>query len=114
MIAPGQHGKNLRDIPEQCFDYGFDREDRWPGLVLASTVTVPNGNTDGWRLATQSCGGFSCNEFQAAVLPLPVRPEMRRFLETVAEEEFSPAPLDYFNMMDAADAAAVKKALLQS
>lgn len=109
MIAPGQHGKNLRDIPEQCFDYGFDREDRWPGLVLASTVTVPNGNTDGWRLATQSCGGFSCNEFQAAVLPLPVRPEMLRFLETVAEEEFSPAPLDYFNMMDAADAAAVKK-----
>ncbi|MFW2618263.1 hypothetical protein ACN2AY_26780, partial [Klebsiella pneumoniae] len=88
MIAPGQHGKNLRDIPEQCFDYGFDREDRWPGLVLASTVTVPNGNTDGWRLATQSCGGFSCNEFQAAVLPLPVRPEMLRFLETVAEEEF--------------------------
>ncbi|MGR7074067.1 hypothetical protein ACU62W_24740 [Klebsiella aerogenes] len=101
MIAPGQHGKNLRDIPEQCFDYGFDREDRWPGLVLASTVTVPNGNTDGWRLATQSCGGFSCNEFQAAVLPLPVRPEMLRFLESVAEEEFSPAPLDYFNMMDA-------------
>jgi hypothetical protein len=33
---------------------------------------------------------------------------MLRFLETVAEEEFSPAPLDYFNMMDAADAAAVK------
>ncbi|MFK5073835.1 hypothetical protein ACI4BE_30360, partial [Klebsiella pneumoniae] len=28
MIAPGQHGKNLQDIPEQCFDYGFDREDR--------------------------------------------------------------------------------------
>ncbi|HDS2526727.1 hypothetical protein [Klebsiella pneumoniae] len=112
MIEPGQHGKNLQDIPEQCFDYGFDREDRWPGLVLASTVTVPNGNTDGWRLATQSCGGFSCDEFQAAVLPLPVRPEMLRFLETVAEEEFSPAPLDYFNMMDAADAAAVKKGYL--
>jgi hypothetical protein len=32
--------------------------------------------------------------------------------ETVAEEEFSPAPLDYFNMMDAADAAAVKKGYL--
>jgi hypothetical protein len=68
---------------------------------------VPNGNTDGWRLATQSCGGFSCNEFQAGSASQFAR---RCYgFETVAEEEFSPAPLDYFNMMDAADAAAVKK-----
>lgn len=114
MIDPRYHGKKIEEIPDAAFWPGFDPEERWPALALASLVTVPAGNTEGWLLASESCGGFSCNSCEAAVLPLPVHPEILGFLETVAEEAFSPEPLDYLNMFDAGKVAAVRNGYLSA
>ncbi|MND27433.1 hypothetical protein D3C80_178990 [compost metagenome] len=114
MIDPRYYGKNVKDIPGDAFCYGFDPDERSPALVLASVETVPAGSNGAWRLATENCGGFSCESRDAAVLPLPVRPEMVDFMGKVADEEFSTEPLDYLGMMAPDKVIAVKKGYLSS
>lgn len=114
MIDPLYYGKKMNEIPGDVFWYGFDPDNRWPALVLASVDTVPTGSCEAWRLASEDCGGFSCDSRYAAVLTLSIRPEMARYLETVVDEEFSPEPLDYLNVMDVGKVAAVKNGYLSS
>lgn len=100
MIDCKFHGQRIKNISFKNFTYGFEEQDRYPGLVLASLNTVPLNVSDDWILATNDCGGMSCNSCEAAILELTIRTEMLPFLEYIAGERFSPKPLDYFSMMD--------------
>lgn len=112
MIDPNYGGRELADLPDEIFAYGFDPDERWPALVLASVTTVPAVSNEAWQLAIEDCGGFSCDYRAAAVLPLSIRPDMVRVLEQIVEEEFSPDQLDYFTMFDSHQVAAVKRGYL--
>ena len=98
MIESRYYGSTLASIADPAFRSGFDPDGRWPALVLASIFTVPDGVQDSWQLAVESCGGYSCDERKAAVLPLSIRPEKQGFLTNIADENFSPEPLDYLGM----------------
>ncbi|MBI0472739.1 hypothetical protein WCT78_00165 [Pectobacterium versatile] len=112
MIDPQYGGRELADLPDEIFEYGFDPDERFPALVLASVITVPVGSGESWRLAIEDCGGFSCDYRAAAVLPLSIRPDIVRVLEQIVEEDFSPDRLDYFTMFDSGQVAAVKRGYL--
>lgn len=70
------------------------------GHPLASSETVPAGGAGEWRLASEDCGGFSCDTFYAAVLPLSIRSQIKTVLESIVDERFTTDGLDYFTMMD--------------
>ncbi|EIV6184302.1 TPA: hypothetical protein ACTZGK_004101 [Raoultella planticola] len=96
-IEPFLYGRNISDISEKHFAPWFCPNDEYPVLVLASTITVPDSPSQDWFLGEEQCGGYSCNQFQAAVLPLKILPEKIVLLEQVAGEVFCPKSLDYFN-----------------
>ncbi|OCJ37342.1 hypothetical protein [Serratia sp. 14-2641] len=98
MIDDRFLGVPFKSIPDRYFHYGFEQQDRYPGLVLASLNTVPLNVGHEWILASNECGGFSCNSCEAAILSLLIRPEALSILENIANEKFSPEPLDYFNI----------------
>ncbi|MCL6336291.1 hypothetical protein EXT65_21085 [Pectobacterium carotovorum subsp. carotovorum] len=112
MIDPHYGGRELADLPYEVFELGFDPDERFPALVLASVDSIPAECGEGWRLALEDCGGFSCDYLAAAVLPLAIRPDMVRVLEQIVEEDFSPDRLDYFTMFDSDQVAAVKRGYL--
>jgi hypothetical protein len=76
MIKDEYLGRKLSDIPSREFRHGFDDlhllDQGLPSLVLASLVSVPKHATS-WYLASEYCGGFSCDVRDAAILPLPIR-----------------------------------------
>jgi hypothetical protein len=74
-IEPFLYGRNISDISEKHFAPWFCPNDEYPVLVLASTITVPDSPSQDWFLGEEQCGGYSCNQFQAAVLPLKILPE---------------------------------------
>ncbi|HBM3184923.1 TPA: hypothetical protein LVM22_001188 [Klebsiella oxytoca] len=92
-------GMNIGDIPENEFMEGFDPDERYPALVLASVLRVPADADNNWRLATEDCGGFACYTLDAAVLPLSIKPEMQNVLADIVDEKFSDSDLDYYSVM---------------
>ncbi|ENH3410656.1 hypothetical protein ABWC92_000858 [Escherichia coli] len=112
MINPQYYGMRISDIAEDKFSLGFDPNERWPSLVLASGETVPAVGAGEWRLASEDCGGFYCDTFYAAVLPLSIRSEMNAVLESIVDERFTTDGLDYFNMMDNQARAEIREAYL--
>lgn len=112
MVNPQYCGMNISEITEKEFSYGFDPDERWPSLVLASSETVPAVGAGEWQLAYESCGGFSCDTFYAAVLPLSIRSQIKTILESIVDERFTSDGLDYFNMMDNQTRAEIREAYL--
>lgn len=112
MINPQYCGMNISEITEKEFSYGFDPNERWPSLVLASNETVPAVGAGEWHLAYEDCGGFSCDTFYAAVLPLSIRSQIKTVLESIVDEGFTSDGLDYFNMMDNQTRAEIREAYL--
>lgn len=96
-IPPILYGRNISDISEKHFVPWYCHDDQYPALVLASTKIVPESPTDNWFLGEEQCGGHSCYQFRAAVQPLKIMPQKRGVLELIADEEFEPGSLDYFN-----------------
>ena len=80
-------------------------------LIFRKNISRPGFalmmNTQLWCLPQRSLflihphrtgfSGKSCNQFQAAVLPLKILPQKIVVLEQVADEAFCPKSLDYFN-----------------
>lgn len=96
-IPPILYGRNISDISEKHFAPWFCHDDQYPALVLASTKIVPESPSQDWFLGEEQCGGHSCNQFPAAVLPLQIMPQKHGMLESIADEAFEPRSLDYFN-----------------
>ena len=109
MINPLFCGMHISEIAEKEFSYGFDLDERWPSLVLASSETVPAVDAGEWQLAYESCGGFSCDTFYAAVLPLSIRSQIKTVLESIVDERFTTDGLDYFTMMDKQTRAKIRE-----
>ena len=90
-------GRLVRDIPDSCFSWGFehphDIDNYDPKLVLAATLKVPNA-TEGWLLATETCGGFGCYQKDAAIRVLEIQPGMKAFLQHIVDEEWYEDSLD--------------------
>lgn len=99
MIDSKFHGQRIKNIPIKNFTYGFDPQERFPALVLATTLRVPVDIDESWNLAEEGCDGFGCNSRLAATRPLQIRPEREAGLITVVHEDFEPRGLDYFQMM---------------
>ncbi|MCW1829835.1 hypothetical protein OLZ31_23630 [Enterobacter asburiae] len=112
MINIQYCGMHISQIAEEEFGYGFDPNERWPSLVLASSETVPAVGSSEWRLASEDCGGFSCDTFDAAVLPLSIRSQIATVLESIVEERFTSDGLDYFSMMDNQARTKIREAYL--
>lgn len=112
MINIQYCGMHISQIAEEEFGYGFDPNERCPSLVLASGETVPAVGSGEWRLASEDCGGFSCDNFYAAVLPLSIRSQIATVLESIVEERFTSDGLDYFSMMDNQARAKIRGAYL--
>ena len=96
-IPPILYGRNISDISEKHFALWFCHDDQYPSLVLASKKIVRESPSLDWFLGEEQCGGHSCNQFPAAVLPLQIMPLKHGTLELIADEEFEPRSLDYFN-----------------
>lgn len=96
-IEPFLYGRNIADIPAKHFAPWFCPYDDYSALVLASTKAVPGSPSQHWFLGEEQCGGHSCNQFRAAVLPLAILPQKVAVLEQVTGEEFHPDSLDDFD-----------------
>jgi hypothetical protein len=112
MINTRYCGMHISEIAEKEFSHGFDPNERWPSLVLASSETVPAVGAGEWRLASEDCGGFYCDTFYAAVLTLSIRSQIKTVLESIVDERFTSDGLDYFNMMDNQARAEIREAYL--
>ncbi|SLS86307.1 hypothetical protein [Klebsiella pneumoniae] len=101
-IAPILFGRNIANISEKHFTPWFCPYDHYPGLVLASTITVSYSPSPDWFLGEEQCGGHSCNQFRAAIKPLQIIPQsqVQGDLELIASEGFEPGTLDYFSLAD--------------
>lgn len=104
MIDTVYLGKTLDQVPEREFVSGFDDpsliDQRFPGLVLASTSKIPLLANE-WFLAYQDCGGFSCNSQYAAILPLEINSTVINALKRVVDEEFAgEGGLSYFGVYE--------------
>jgi hypothetical protein len=99
---------DINKIPENNFKYGFDSFmddlDHYPSLVIATTDLSTIKNQDGWFLAYNDCGGFSCDTKKAAVYPLNIRLGIINELLSIAEEDFTKGEsLDHYNLMGKVD-----------
>lgn len=95
--AKGYEGQKIEAIQDAKMWVAFDNpniDSDKPTLVLAATEQVPS-NTDGWMLATQTCGGFGCYQTDAAIMLLSIKPEIMDSIQHIVDEEWYPDSLDY-------------------
>lgn len=95
--ANGFEGCKVAEIQSENIWVAFDNpniDSDEPTLVLAATRQVPD-NTDGWILATQTCGGYGCYQTDAAIMVLSIKPEIMNSIQRIVEEDWYPDSLDY-------------------
>lgn len=108
MIKHEYHGRLLDSLPDECFDLPFEgRSGTLPAVVLAAVDTVPSAEGEPWFLASTFCGGHRCDVFCAAVLSVPVRPDIKNTIGAIADGEFTDEYLGYFNLLPSTDRQAI-------
>ncbi|WP_210467370.1 hypothetical protein [Vibrio crassostreae] len=95
--ARGYEGQKIEAVQDAKMWVSFDNpnvDTDKPTLVLAATRQIPS-NTDGWILATQTCGGFGCYQTDAAIMLLSIKPEMMNSIQRIVDEDWYKDSLDY-------------------
>lgn len=104
MIKHEYYGRPLNSLPDECFDQPFEGlSGALPAAVLAAVDTVPCEADEPWFLGYTFSGGHGCDKYCAAVLSLPLRPDIYKVVSVIADGDFTEEYLGYFNALPLTD-----------